>query len=660
MDVFVGRIHFEYSAAPKRNSVNLCNQPRSFQNRALLFLCSGLHLTGLPDLRARNIRFATSSNTMAEPCGEVVDGVHARQGDDTKTRSNPLPNDTDLTLPFRFPNNLLSSHQETAVSKAESETEQQTRASGPLIFSPSGPPWGFYKIPEKFDESGKMVEWTTAVLQKVESDKAPAWEESKGGSDMQDSYPSADYYLHIPPCRTPSPVDSDQEELEEQRSWYITNNVTLDYNESEASKNLGYQTTAASDEPESNTRDPLDTLTSSVDYTSYIAEKFGLGNGPTSISDDEDCGEKDSEGDSSADFDKDDDADILSNSENGIAGVDENVLSANLAQAQSHGHEVLPNSESEISQASAHEDPLESDCMARDDSVGSFDSFESIKTNSEPKDCPPFAPEVHLRLLISTPQGGTVRIDPPKLIVTSLPGKTELEEPWSIENLSKTCWNLIKNERITSVLAFSPPGEPSPVFNFGIQWIQNNARPAMEIDFPPIEHYVDIQNVCNASPFSLDPEDIEFFYLSLDRMHAHCLLSEPLAPHNGILEEKMADGNTLIVDERNLSVSQFIKRVFVESKIDEREFLKSWGIKTPGIIAPARATALNDATMVDHWDVPEHVSVPSCFNHYREIFDLQRIDWQRKVGYHPQVVRAVRDQKYLKYYSRGGPPAVSR
>ena len=287
------------------------------------------------------------------------------------------------------------------------------------------------------------------------------------------------------------------------------------------------------------------------------------------------------------------------------------------------------------------------------------------------------AHKVAVRITVTTTDGGTVRIDMPRVILASYPGQPTTEVAFSILNLSKTCWDIIKEHGIANVTTIDrtktkrtipsilPPINRipyvEPVSNtpeYDSAWVQRNAKIAMEAHFPDLAYYEAIQATCLHYQWSLDQDDIRLFYKRFRPLVVHYLLNKPLAaPIAACLEEPMADGRMLLVDERNLTIPQFIKRLFIEAGLrheQHRVLTEANGPDYP--FWGHRAIIKVAAAMVDDWPVQERVLVPKDFNHDCGDFDLQQFNWSGDVGLDPKCIRFERDVKYERQLNIDRPP----
>jgi hypothetical protein len=63
---------------------------------------------------------------------------------------------------------------------------------------------------------------------------------------------------------------------------------------------------------------------------------------------------------------------------------------------------------------------------------------------------------------------------------------------------------------------------------------------------------------------ALTPEHISFLYYNFSYLVTHYILNKPLAPPNGTLKKQMTNGHMAPLDESNLTVPQFAKRLYVD------------------------------------------------------------------------------------------------
>jgi hypothetical protein len=494
-------------------------------------------------------------------------------------------------------------------------------------------PWGTYRIPEEFDEQGRMTQWTTAILHRVQPYVEESRQGQRGGSGLLDTDDPTHYYLMMPlgSLDTAPEVPA---EMEEQRRMY-SEAVRLERHGDDDHTGL---TDLESSDDSSSDEDDTDSAQEN-DLNTSNSEAAIVPTGPTY-------------------------GGLWNNP--GTRDVRESRYSPELDWSQTP-HICTDDTGSVFSWTSDECDPEDADAQAHDVPGESED-----KSDAEVKDMQ--AHNVCNRIFVATTDGGTVRVDLPRVIVISFPGKPTKELPFSIVNLSKTCWDIIKDHGISSVRAInvdkSTDDKPSPwtiarQFRSGLWfdintssspafdsiWIQTNATLTMKEEFPFIEYYLDIQAACDRSLDALAPEQISFFYYSLNDLSAHYLLNKPLAPPNGTLEEQMADGTTVSVDESNLTVPQFIKRLYINSKLQQEQLDALRTALGPNVrVTPSRVATIEDAAaMVDDWPVEERVLVPKTFDHDSDYYDMQQFNWVGNVGLPPDRVRQERDSRYVEY-----------
>ena len=466
--------------------------------------------------------------------------------------------------------------------------------------------WGSLKIPEECDIEGRMVKWTKATVQKVEPYIEGEIRDRQGGSGILDTTPATLHYLQFPMVRSPPPLDTD---LHETQRYYFAQQLTY-----------------SSDDGDSETSEEDD-----------WAEKFKKYE--TVENDDQKSSDEDSQTSSVGD-------DIESNPENALVPYAlhlsnlEGYPGSSFHAPYIHGNELFGSREYDISQDTPSTASLDIEFVDTENDTLLFPTKKHHFSS----------PGTFARVVIFTVEGLTLRIDMPTEIVFSLPGKHVLKFPYTDCNDSHACWTLIKNYHINGVESFSSGLVKLPVFD--TEWIQTTARHAMFLNPPTIEYYLDIQALCEDSPLCLSIEDIDtLFYMLGNDLPRHYLLNQPLAPPLGTLEEKMTNGSTILIEETNLTVSQFIKRLYLESKLNEHQLRSIHAQLHPNSPQPFIYTTLDAAAMVDDWEVAERVEVPKGFKHYRKYFDLQQIDWEGRVGIDSGQARDARDERYIPFYN---------
>ena len=520
-------------------------------------------------------------------------------------------------------------------------------------------PWGAYKIPEEFDEQGCMTRWTTATVQKVKPYFPEDCQGQKGGSGILDTGDPTHYYLMMPlGSLESSPGDEVPEEIQQQRRMYTKfNNIEplgpddhtglTDVEDSSGDDDCSDDNDAdAAHANDPNTGNPV-AAAIPAGPTQNGHAYGGLWNIP---------GTRDVR---KSRFSQEIIYTEICMDETGsnFSWTDDDECETDVADAPAHS---VPN----ISLVKY--DPVVAD--AQDHSV-----LKKSKEKCDPKveDMP--AHNVRHRIFITTTDDGTVRIDLPRVIVISFPGKPTKELPFSVANLSKTCWDIIKDHGIAAVRVVNNENKggnstlttansfdsgsgleditTSSLPGFDNIWIQNNATIAMKDEFPTIEYYEAIQAKCDQNRDALAPEHISFLYYNSSDLVTHYILNKPLAPPNGTLETQMANGYMVPLDESNLTVPQFIKRLYIDYRLRNEQSWTLFASYGPNVLfAPPLSPRIDEkATMVDDWPVEERVLVPKTFNHRLGYFDLQQFDWLRNVALGPDRVRSERDSRYVEY-----------
>lgn len=574
---------------------------------------------------------------------------------------------------------ILSSHATNTAANTSIGLQAKHVPNPPdaLFESPWGAdcPWGIYKVPEEFNEQGRMTRWTEVIVQKVKPYIEEVRRDLHGGSGILDTDDPTHYYLMMPLGSLDLPPEV-PEVMQEQRRMYsgATRIEPLGAHEhtgmtdNESSSGSGEES-SSEEEVESSSGNDSHTEPIEAAIVPMVATFGGLWNpvgtrdvresrySPKVISS---CVCTDCETGSVISWTSDEcDPDRADTPARSVPQNHQATCDTNVRALQA------PNS---LQQSQGESNPELEDFQAH-----SF--FTKFKDEQKAEVEETHTSNFRNRVLVTTSDGGTVRIDLPRVIVTSYPGKPPKELPFSVANLSNACWEIIKSHGIADVrvigvdenksskpnprtiarqrrsgLSFDDSTSSLPVFNS--VWIQANATWAMKRDFPSLEYYLDIQSACEQSSGALPLEHISFFYHHLSDLPAHYLLNKPLAPPNTTLEEQMADGTLVSIDESNLTVPQFIKRLYTDAKLEEEQTqLLPWSQLDPCILMLSISSPpIKDAAaMVDDWPVEEAVLVPKTFDHSTAYFDLQQINWVGNVGYHPSYVRQKRDEGYVEY-----------
>jgi hypothetical protein len=534
-------------------------------------------------------------------------------------------------------------------------------------------PWGIYKLPEEFDEQGRMTRWTEVIVQKVKPYIEEGRYGQKGGSGILDTDDTTHYYIMMPLGSLDLPPEV-PEEIEEQRRMYSEATHIEPLGSEEHTGLTDIESSESSDDSsnEDNTdstqENDLNTSNSTATIVPAGPTFGGLWN-PIGTRD-----VRESRYSPEVNYTQiclDDTGSVFSWTSDECDPEDAGTQAPNVSRKS--GDKRDP----EVEDVQVHKFAPKSDeeCDAEFEDLRAHGFFRNFKDERETEIEDMQAQSVRNRILITTTDGGTVRIDLPKVIAISYSGKPTKELPFSIANLSKACWDVIKDHGIASVrainankstdveqspwtvarqfrsgLCFDTTTSSLPVFNS--VWIQTNATFAMKQDFPFIEYYLDIQATCDRNLHALAPEHISFLYYDLNDLSAHYLLNKPLAPHNSTLEEQMADGTMVSVDESNLTVPQFIKRLYIDAKLKQEQLRRlSASYLGPSVVMlPLPGPSIGEAAaMVDDWAVAERVLVPTNFDHNTTYFDLQQINWVDNVGLRPHRVRQERDSRYVEY-----------
>jgi hypothetical protein len=524
-------------------------------------------------------------------------------------------------------------------------------------------PWGTCKIPEEFDEQGCVTRWTTATVQKVKPYFPEDCEGPKGGSGILNPGDPTHYYLMMPLGSLESSLgDEVPEEIQQQRRMYTKfNNIEPlgpdDHTGLTDAEDSSGGDDDCSDDNDADTAHANDPNTGNPVAAAILAgptqNGHTYGGGLWNIPGTRDVRE--------SRFSQEIICNEICLDETGstFSWTDDDECETDVADAPAHS---VPN----ISLIKY--DPVVAG--AQDHSVL---KKSKEKCDPEVEDVP--AHDVRHRISITTTDDGTVCIDLPRVIVISFPGKPTKELPFSVANLSKTCWDIIKDHGIAAVRVINNENKgtntalttansfgsgsgleditTSSSPRFDNTWIQSNATIAMKDEFPTIEYYEAIQAKCDQNRDALAPEHISFLYYNFSNLVTHYLLNKPLAPPNGTLKKRMANGYMVPLDESNLTVPQFIKRLYIDYRLRNEQSWTLFASYDPNVpFAPPLSPRIDEkATMVDDWPVEERVLVPKTFNHRRGYFDLQRFDWPRDVALGPNRVRSERDSRYVEYCS---------
>ena len=211
----------------------------------------------------------------------------------------------------------------------------------------------------------------------------------------------------------------------------------------------------------------------------------------------------------------------------------------------------------------------------------------------------------------------------------------------------------------------------SPQLTVDIDWFRRLANKGLQESSPPIEWYGDEQEKCAGHPDRIAAEHVQFLYYDLPPIIAHYLFRQPLCP-----VDLHAEGGELVADvvrradERNLSISQFIKHCYLESKLRIAEECSNWTERYPNIpyqVPSSTFNAKDEAAFVDEWKQEDHVAVPRGWDHYGQDdpdnrsgkFDLQQMQWHERVGLTEGEARWERDNSYTPQDNVGGIEAVA-
>ena len=585
---------------------------------------------------------------------------------------------------------LFSATTNTAAIVSDGLQSEHTQTFLPTLFeSPWGAdsPWGIYKVPEEFDEQGRVTRYTELIVQKVKPYVREGRQGQQGGSGILDTDDPTHYYLMMPLGSLDLPLEVPQE-IQEQRRMYseaapipplgpdehtgLTDDETSDSGRNGRSgDNSGDSGDDGGDEEEVDAAPENDGYIENPEATAIpTVPMFGVLWRPIGIRDvrESHSSQEVISTNICPDYET---GSVMSWTSDECDPEGADVQAQDVSPKSKHKHNT------NVDHLHAHCSPPKSfnECDADIEESRAYSFLAGFKDEHRTEVEDMKANNVRSRIFVTTTDGGTVRIDLPRILVVSFPAKPTKELPFSVANLSKTCWDIIKDHGIAGVrvinadksindkpdsdavatqlhLGLSLDDSTSSLPTFDSVWIQANATFAMNDDFPPIGYYLDIQDICDRSIDALAPQYISFLYYNLTNLSAHYLLNKPLAPPNGTLEEQMADGEMIFADESNLTVPQFIKRLYVDAKLQsERNRLHF--ASQPGLNAlmlPISGSPMKEAAaMVDDWPVEEKVVVPRTFDHNTAYFDLQQIDWIDKIGYHPAYVRQRRDNLYIEY-----------
>ena len=467
------------------------------------------------------------------------------------------------------------------------EPEQQSESAMRRDLMETLPAVGMIEIAEDFDSSGQPISASYALVQHVEPDASVAHDE-QGGSGILDSQPATHVYLTFQGRQSPTPDLDDEDNSDDPRCWYSADYLRRSSDSGDSDSELG---------------DEL----RQEDFTAHAHQQGSS-----------------------------------------------NQLPSLLGLAQQEYFDSPP----EAAESTAPSGTSMSPTIHRDPSLDEFDdndsviSFKTASSDETPEVDNPVDGEdaLQVRHWIFLADGGIVRISPPVSIVSVKSGKPNKVVGWSEENTGEFLWTEIIQKRRAITSIFRTIGHQM-VGHRGLDWILDYAAAAAQQSFPDADFYHDIQAVCSGSTFSVPSGILDLLYSRIDKLEFHFLASKPLAPCNPMLEEKLADGTILMADQHHLTVSQWIKVLYMISKLDAMKVEGRW---SPQHLDRPPATSIrsisnNNGAMVDEWEIAEHVKVPQTWDHYQREYDLQHFDWRGTLGLSPDQARDSRDSTYRQF-----------
>ena len=168
----------------------------------------------------------------------------------------------------------------------------------------------------------------------------------------------------------------------------------------------------------------------------------------------------------------------------------------------------------------------------------------------------------------------------------------------------------------------------------------------------PIGDYQDIQDQSDGNDLHYQPGIIDFIYHSwniVESCYLLCLPHAPVMTWRSVIE---TDRSETLLDDQNFSVSQYIKRVYVNQKWQQHQERLLWQQVHPHTrpFPEPQVVDKSNAAFVDEWEVEDHVIVPEDYDNINKPeFDLQQLDWYERIGITPQAARSSRDELYLCY-----------
>lgn len=170
------------------------------------------------------------------------------------------------------------------------------------------------------------------------------------------------------------------------------------------------------------------------------------------------------------------------------------------------------------------------------------------------------------------------------------------------------------------------------------------ARPTRPL-LPKMQEYYDLHDPCHRSNYYLDPD------LILDNFHPtiSCALLATLLCPSQDTEFNKANGRPFPANERNLTVSEFVRQWLARSILEDEDLDLGEDFFTP---------ISSEAAHIHDWLRPKKISRPK--NRSITDFDIQGIPWSSKLKVRRLEARQIRDATYKSYHNIAGQdPGVS-
>jgi hypothetical protein len=508
--------------------------------------------------------------------------------------------------------------------------------------------WDIMDIPEEVDKTGKVVKWSSTLLHSVEPYVDPNQTTRTGGSGILDTEPATHLYISPRVLRDAPEINPD---LLEQRRWYhteIIDHLVESESKSDDESDVGSNEKNNIKGPGSTSPRTQICSDSLLNITNVLATewtKFVSNPKQPSI----------------------------------ITTVGKPIVSpASTSSSNPSYHMFNLDDLWNNLQASVTGDGLPEDESPNEFSRMPFSAHSPVIQSEPLEDIPepdlekPSRPRQEI--IVTFDETSTVSFQPlMKRILVKHAGQKTIQHRLTVANVAKVFFQIMRSYRIRKVepIGLSP--------NYDIDWVRHNARAGLIGNRPSFEFYTNIQDMAIGSDFYIRHAIVAFIYypspVYISDLAKHCLLRFPLATpinppleqtHNGVQEDSTDSVFRHQTAERNLTISQLVKRVYIDSKREEASrrlaWLRCWGPVRPYL---ERYQAIDEeAAMVDDWEQCEHVECPRNWDHSGARggpeFDLQNIDWERKVGVSKEDMLYLRHHTYKAWDNIGGLEAMRR